>query len=216
MKRLIIYDLDGTLVDTLEDITEAANHMLTQLGAEPLSAEAVRRLVGKGLEQLVANCLKTQDAGRITEGLAIYRAYYGRHLLDHSRLYPHAREVLEHFKTRHQAVITNKPDPYSRTLLAALDVAGYFHDIIAGNSAYPRKPDPAAVAAVMAATRTTPADTLLVGDSPIDVETGRSAGVFTVAVAHGLADEAELVRLGPDAIVRDFEELLRRAQEEGW
>ncbi len=216
MKRLIIYDLDGTLVDTLEDITEAANHMLTQLKGTPLAADAVRRLVGKGLQQLVADCLKTEDPQRVAEGLKMYRAYYGQHLLDHSRLYPGAREVLEHFKERHQVVITNKPNPYSRELLTALGVAGYFREIIAGNSAYPRKPDPAAVVAVMAATHAAAPDALLVGDSPIDVETGRNAGVFTVAVTHGLADEEELARAGPDAVVRDFDELLKRAKQEGW
>ena len=123
MKRLILYDLDGTLVDTLEDIVQSANHMLREMEAPLLSREQVRRLVGRGMQQLIGDCLKTEDPERIARGLAIYRAHYGQHLLDRSRLYPGARELLDHFQPRRQAVVTNKPDPFSTTILQALQIA---------------------------------------------------------------------------------------------
>ena len=91
MKRLILYDLDGTLVDTLEDIAQAANHMLRALGAPTLPASAVRRYIGDGLHELVKGCLKTDDPVSIERGSKIYRAYYTTHLVDHSRLYPGAQ-----------------------------------------------------------------------------------------------------------------------------
>ncbi|MBI4341634.1 MAG: HAD-IA family hydrolase [Candidatus Omnitrophica bacterium] len=216
MKRLIVYDLDGTLVDTLQDITNAANHMLKRLQRPPLAAERVRRFVGRGVAQLVAECLATDDAQRITEGLAIYRAHYREHLVDHSRLYPGARELLEHFRNRAQAVITNKPNPDSRELLRRLGVADYFLDIIGGDGPYPKKPDPAALQSTMERASASADETLLIGDSPIDVETGRRAGVPTVTVSHGLADAAELAAAHPDLAVDDFGELLGLAKSRGW
>ena len=216
MKKLIVYDLDGTLVDTLQDITEAANHMLSTMQAPLLTPDQVRRFVGKGIQQLVSDCLGIDDPGRIAQGLTLYRSYYSRHLADHSALYPGARELLEHFRTRQQAVITNKPNPYSRDLLAALGVAGYFFEIIGGDSPYPRKPDPTSVQSVMRQAGAAPAETLFVGDSPIDVETGRRAGVFTVTVTQGLADAQELAAASPDAMVSDLKELLDLVKRNVW
>jgi len=215
-KQLVVYDLDGTLVDTLQDITDAANHMLRALGLPPLPAEAVRRYIGRGVRQLVADCLGTEDPERLGRGLTIYRAHYGRHLLDHSRLYPGARELLDHFKDRTQAVITNKPNPYSRQILERLGVEGYFAAIVGGDAEHPRKPDPAAMRSLMDQAGVAPAQTLFVGDSTIDVETGRNAGVLTVAVLHGLGDADALERAGPDVLVRDLPELLTLARRERW
>lgn len=216
MKRLIIYDLDGTLVDTLQDITEAANHMLSAMQAPLLTPDHVRRFVGKGIQQLVSDCLGTDDPGRLAQGLSIYRSYYSRHLADHSALYPGARELLEHFRARQQAVITNKPNPDSRDLLTALGVAGYFFDIIGGDAPHPRKPDPASAQSVMQRAGAAPAETLFVGDSPIDIETGRRAGVFTVVVTHGLVDAQEIDAASPDTMVSDLRELLDLAKTRRW
>lgn len=216
MKRLIVYDLDGTLADTVEDIAVAANYMLAQVGAAAISREQVRRYVGRGVYQLVKDCLHTEDPGRIDHGLKVYRGYYGQHLLDRTRLYPHAEEVLKHFEARTQAVITNKPNPYSREILIGLGVAGYFVEIIGGDTPYPRKPDPTSLLAVLGKTGIPPADALFIGDSPVDIETGRNAGVLTVSVMHGLTDEEELRNANPDVLVRDFRALLEIAKREGW
>lgn len=216
MKRLIIYDLDGTLVDTLEDIARATNHMLTQLRAEPLPLEDIRKLIGRGLPDLVRGSLKTDDEERLVRGIQIYRAYYTHHLLDHSRLYSGAEAILEHFRRRRQAVVTNKPDPYSREILEALGVADYFFEIVTGSSFHPKKPHPAAVLALMRCEEVSPEETMLVGDSPIDVQTGRSAGVFTVCLTHGLASRDELASADPDLMAASFEELLGLAEARGW
>ena len=216
MKRLIIYDLDGTLVDTKEDISQAANHMLSQLRLPPLASHEICRYVGRGLHNLAKGCLKTDDPARIEQGTKSYRAYYATHLLDHSKLYPGVSEVLEHFKSRTQVVITNAPNPYSREILVGLGVAGYFIEIVAGDSAYPKKPDPASVRSIMKRVRVAPEETLMVGDSPIDIETGRNAGVLTVGIAQGFADDHELQAASPDVLIRNFTELLTRAREQGW
>ena len=216
MKRLVVYDLDGTLVDTLEDLAAATGHALHTLGAPPVPLADVRRAVGRGVHDLIRQCLGTDDAQQIDEGVAIFRAYYAHHFIDRSRLYPGAQALLDHFRGRHQAVITNKPDPFSRQILEALGVAGYFIEIIAGGSRYPHKPDPSSLHALMRQAGAGPQETLLVGDSPIDVETGRRAGVATVMMTHGLSGEAELRAAGPDALVDGFAELLALARRQKW
>ena len=113
-------------------------------------------------------------------------------------------------------VITNKPNPYSRAILEGLGVASFFSDIIGGDSEYPKKPDPAALVAVMGQAGITVHEVLFIGDSPVDIEAGRRAGVLTIAVAHGLSDERELQAASPDVAVRDFAELLQLAQRHGW
>ena len=213
---MIIYDLDGTLVDTREDIAQAANHMRAQMRLRPLPDRAICGYVGLGLRKLVQSCLGTEEDRQTDEGMRIYRAYYAEHLLDHTVLYPGVREALQFFRLRHQAVVTNKPNPYSRQILEALGIAGYFFEIIAGDSEYAKKPDPESLLAIMSRQGVPAKETVLIGDSAIDVETGARAGVFTIGVTHGFSDEQELKAAGPGCVVNSFEELLRFAQREGW
>jgi len=186
------------------------------MGISPLPADQIVRLVGRGLRQLVSDCLKTEDPQRIGRGIQMFQPYYANHLLDHSRLYPGARELLEHFKGRKQAVLTNKPNPFSRQILEGLGVAGFFSEIIAGDSGGPKKPDPAALISLLNRQEVRPAEALFVGDSAIDVETGRNAGVETVIVLHGFADEKEALASKPDLTVRNLEKLKGLAKAHGW
>ncbi len=215
-KRLIVYDLDGTLVDTAQDITDAVNHMLAALGRPGMAPAQVQGYVGRGVVELIRSCLDTDDQARLNRGLELYRARYGAHLLDHSTLYPGVREVLAHFRDRRQAVITNKPNPDSRRILEGLGVADCFVDIIGGNSGFPKKPDPSSLRALLTREACAPGEAVYVGDSPTDVATGRQAGVFAVVVEHGFTPAAALRKAGADLIVRDFAEFLHTARREGW
>ena len=216
MKRIIFYDLDGTLVDTREDIARAANHMRQQMGLTALQTSEVSHFVGRGIHHLIQSCLETGDAKQIEKGFKIYRDHYAKHMLDHSRLYPGAKEVLEFFKKRKQAVVTNKPNPFSREMLEALGVAHYFIEIISGNSDYPKKPDPAAILSIMKKENIGCEAALFVGDSLIDIETGRNAGITTAIITHGFGAQNELQSARPDALARDFKEFLDLAKKEGW
>ena len=214
--KTIVYDLDGTLVDTLADITQSVNHMLARLDRPPQPASAIRRAVGRGLRELVRSCLQVDDATLIEQGMTIYRAFYTQHLLDHSGLYPGAIPLLEHFRGRRQAVITNKPNPYSKEILTRLGVADFFFMIVAGDADFPKKPDPASLLAIMRGSGAGPQETVFIGDSAIDVQTGKQAGAVTIGIEHGFADDGELAAAAPDLIVRDFHELLATATARGW
>ncbi|MBI2884858.1 MAG: HAD-IA family hydrolase [Candidatus Omnitrophica bacterium] len=216
MKRLIVYDLDGTLVDTGEDIANAANFMLQQMSEAPKPADDVKALVGRGLHDLVHRCLETTDPQRIERGLQLFYEHYQAHLLASSALYPGAADVLEHFRSRIQAIVTNKPQPLARQVIEGLGVAGHFADIIGAGSPYPKKPDPAAIRALMARWQLHPTDVLFVGDSLVDFETGRNAGVTTALLTHGYAEPDELRQARPDALVGNFHELLETAIQQGW
>lgn len=215
-RRALIYDLDGTLADTRRDIVRAANHMRERMGLAPLPDEAVRRAVGMGLKALVRRCLETEEDRHLQAGMRLYREFYEAHLLDHTRLYPSARAVLERFRGRVQAVVTNKPEVYSRRVLEGLGVAGFFERVVGGDSGHPKKPDPAAVRALLEEKEIGPEAAVLIGDSPIDAVTARAAGIESVCVTHGFSEEAELLAARPDRLVPDLAALLRLADEERW
>lgn len=216
MKRLILYDLDGTLVNTERDIAEAVNYMLVQLKAQPLPSALIRQFVGRGLLDLVTYSLGTSSPELLEQGTRLFEGYYRDHLADFSVLYPGAEDALAHFGDRKQAVFTNKPNPFARDLLVALGIADRFVEIIAGGDGYPKKPDPAGMLAVMEQHGIARDETLLIGDSLIDVQTGRNGGVETVIVAHGFSDEAELRAAKPDLLVGDFQGFLHLARQRGW
>lgn len=216
MKQLILYDLDGTLVDSLEDIAQAVNHTLSAFHIAALPSREIRRYVGRGLRELLASCLNRHDRVTIEQASEQFLAYYAQHLADRTVLYPGVQRLLEYFKARRQAVITNKPNPHARELLRVLGIERYFIRIIAGEDGFPKKPDPAAVLAIMEQERVTPAATLLIGDSPIDTETGRRAGVMTVGIAQGFSDPEELAASSPDLFVHHCDELLEQIRAHRW
>ncbi len=216
MKKLILYDLDGTLADTRRDIINGVRHALQVLEGPDLTDDEIKDCVGTGLHALIKQVFRTEDEQLADRGSKLYREHYKAHMLDHTKLYPGAREFLEHFKDRKQAVITNKPNPFSSQILEALGVAHFFIAILAGDNGLPFKPDPAAIHHLMEETNATAEEAIFVGDSPIDIQAARNAGVEVVTLSHGFANETTLREAKPDHIVHSFSELLRLAQEKEW
>lgn len=216
MKKLIAYDLDGTLVDTREDIVLSANHMLTSMGKAEIPAEVIQSHVGRGLHDLVKSCLGTRDEKEVDRGAKIYRRYYGEHMLDHACLYEGALKVLDYFKARRQIVVTNKPSPFSEEMLERLGAVPYLCAVVTGSSNHPPKPDPAAFLAILEKERVLPEEALFVGDSEVDLETARRAGVEAVLIAHGFVPRDKLESLRPQWLVNDFAEFLQLAREQSW
>jgi phosphoglycolate phosphatase len=186
--RLIVFDLDGTLIDSRRDLADATNALLVECGAAPLSEERIGGMVGDGAATLVARAFAAVDIDRPSDALERFLRIYGDHLLDHTRPYPGIREALDHLRSRRQlAVLTNKPLASTRRILDGLSLASYFPPaaVVGGDGPFPRKPDPAALCHLAAQADVPLRDTLLVGDSAIDWRTARAAGVAACLVRYG-------------------------------
>lgn len=211
MVKLIIYDLDGTLIDSRHDIANAVNGTLTELGLAELSVEQISSFVGNGVTPLMRRALWEAGAQHavplLERSIKLFRCRYSEHLLDNTRLYPSVPGVLEFFRQREQAVVTNKPEEFSLAILKGLGIDSYFLRIIGGDCGFPKKPDPGAVLTLMHQGGILPGETLLVGDSAMDVETGKNASVYTAAVTYGFGSRAEIENSHPHFLLDDLAEL---------
>jgi phosphoglycolate phosphatase len=211
--QLIVFDLDGTLVDSRRDLANAANALITELGGAPLAEATVAAMVGEGAAVLVRRALATTGLDPETAGaLTRFLDLYDERLLEHTRPYDGIIEVLQSLRGRVPlAVLTNKPQAATDRLLAGLRLAPYFRDVIGGDTPLGRKPGPAGLLELARRARVSPSETVLVGDSPIDLETARAAGCGVVVVRYGFGFRAaellagEQVVEGPAALVNLFE-----------
>jgi len=187
----LIFDLDGTLVDTKADLAAATNFMLSALELPTLTIAQVERLVGEGARVLVEHALGPQRAHLVSRGFALFIEYYTAHLLDQTQPYAGIVELLAaaHGQGIALSVLTNKPESPSRAILIGLGLVDFFGTLIGGDTLPMRKPDPQGVRYLQQLTGIDLAATLLIGDSRIDVETGRAAGVTTCGVTWGFDAE---------------------------
>jgi phosphoglycolate phosphatase len=182
---LIVFDLDGTLIDSALDLAESASELVQSYGASPLHVSQVVTMVGEGASMLVRRALEQSSLDPETPGaLARFLEIYDRRLLDHTAPYPGMREILS-LAIQHGplAVLTNKPAAPSVRILEALGLRGFFTQIVGGDGPYPRKPDPTGLLAMMAETPRQAA--ILVGDSPADARTAETAGCAFVFARYG-------------------------------
>jgi len=204
--RLIIFDLDGTLVNTLEDITHSVNFTLGRLGRPLLHLDTVRQYVGDGMEMLLTRALG-EHTDLLEEAKGIYTVHQSRNLVVSSRLYPGVKETLELFRGLSMAVVTNKTLEFSEPLLEQLGIRSYFGMIIGADAGLPLKPAPDAFLSIMRRLAVPKEHTVVVGDGTTDIRAGKAAGITTCAVTYGFRSEEELRRAGPDHIIHAFSEL---------
>jgi phosphoglycolate phosphatase len=185
--RLLVFDLDGTLVDSRRDLADATNALLVELGALPLPVDTVAAMVGEGAAVLVRRALSASGLDPATPGaLDRFLAHYERRLLVHTRPYHGTREALVQLQTICPlAVLTNKPTRATTSILDGLDLAGFFTWVVGGDTAHGRKPEPAGLRWLMEQAGADPRETTLVGDSPIDRETAVRAGAGICLVRYG-------------------------------
>ena len=215
----ILYDLDGTLVDSGADNAAAANHARRAAGLTPLSEAVAVGYVGDGVQRLLERVLahdpdaggpdRVLAEGELASGLASFFEYYEEHLLDRTVLYPGVAELLSALAGRRLLVATNKPRRFTLAILTGLGIAGSFERVTAGDDAPVRKPDPAHLAACLAGTGIDPDCSVMVGDSPNDVVAARGLSMRSVAVSWGLVERDRLVAAEPDVLVDRVEELAR-------
>jgi phosphoglycolate phosphatase len=202
--RHVAFDLDGTLADTRADIVASANAVLEQLGRPPRPEAEVASFVGEGARRLIERVLGDADPAIVEDGFRRFLVHYGRHLLDTTRLYPGVADALAAIAAQGAVltVCTNKPEAMSRTILEGLGIAALFRDVVGGDTLPTRKPDPAGLLLLCERAGVAPADTLLVGDSGIDLRAARAAGVGFCGVAWGLTPESMWAE-GPALVIDD-------------
>jgi phosphoglycolate phosphatase len=197
VKRLIVFDLDGTLIDSRLDLANSANEMLATYGAAPRPVDDIAGMVGEGARVLVEHALEAAGLDRHEpEAFARFLAIYSRRLLEHTRLYDGIADVVAAAAARASlAVLTNKPIVPSRRILDALGIGDRFRWVIGGDQRFARKPDPAGLLYLIHQAGASAGSTLVVGDSMIDVETARRAGVRICVVMHGFGRTRGNLRL---------------------
>jgi phosphoglycolate phosphatase len=209
---LVLFDLDGTLVDTAPDIARALGVALAGTGVPPLSVETVTRMVGDGARELIRRALAAASSDASGEEAAFERflASYRENLCVDSRLYPGVVEGLAALRRDGAAlaVVTNKPGDLARTLLGTLGIATSFVAIIGDGDGFSRKPDPAAALSILEKVNASAGRTVIVGDGLPDVRLARALGATAIAATWGYVSVAALANEGPAFLARSFEEAL--------
>lgn len=239
--KLLIFDLDGTLIDSRQDLVNSVNAMLQHLGRPVLPAEVIASYVGDGAPMLVRRALGDPDDGTYFHAaLRFFLDYYREHKLDHTYVYAGMREALGDLRfgappgegedarrsaraaakgeacasrrcgalERRMAVLTNKPVVPSKQIVEALGLNEFFMQVYGGNSFHTKKPDPQGARALLEETGTRPEEAVIIGDSDVDVLTGRNAGLWTIGVTYGFAPHS-LEGAPPDVLVHSPAELVK-------
>lgn len=212
--RAVLFDLDGTLVDSVPDLATAVDATLAEFGREPAGEARVREWVGNGAQRLVKRALTGSMDGEppaalFEQAFPRFLEHYGRHLSDRSRLYPGVAEALATLRAQGLAlaVVTNKPERFVAPLLSALGIARDFAVVVGGDTLARKKPHPAPLLHAADALGAAPAATLMVGDSRNDVLAARAAGMGIVCVPYGYNHGEDIRLAAPDAVVEDLREL---------
>jgi phosphoglycolate phosphatase len=208
--RVVLFDLDGTLLDTHADLAASTNHVRATFGLPPLAVKEVERLVGHGARVLVERALGAERSALFDEGVRRFLAHYDEHCLDATAPYPGIVDLFDSLAPLgvRFAVLTNKPERLTRKILDGLDLLRRMGAVVGGDTFPERKPHPRGAAHVLEVFRASPSHALLVGDSPVDVETARAARTGFCGVLWGFDPEG-LRATGVDLLVPDAAELDR-------
>jgi len=206
---LIIFDLDGTLIDSSRDIAWSANETLAAMGHARMETPAIVSAIGWGVKMLLERLMPEEGPDAIALARERFLGFYGGHLTVDTTVYPGVMDTMAHFAAlgKKMAVVTNKPEGLARRALDELGLSGFFSMVVGGDTLAERKPDPGPLLMVMEGLAHAPSSTVMVGDSPVDCEAGIKAGVSTVAVSYGFRPVSELQGAGFTAMVDSFAEL---------
>jgi phosphoglycolate phosphatase len=208
--QLLIFDLDGTLIDSKKDLANSVNATRVHMGLPPVDGEVAASWVGNGAPVLIRRAMGPDaPEAEVERALAWFLGYYFEHMLDHTVLYPGVRDGLDALRDAglRMAVLTNKPVRFSKALVAGLGVGAHFFQVYGGNSFDHKKPDPIGVDTLRAEAGGIPAEsTLMIGDSSVDIRTARNAGIAACGVTWGFQPES-LRTDPPDRLVDRMEEL---------
>jgi|SRR3984885_978509 phosphoglycolate phosphatase len=209
--RALIFDLDGTLIDSKLDLALSINAMLKRMSRAELRHEDIFAMVGNGAPVLVRRALGGETLNTASDeeadtGLAYFLSYYRNHMLDNTVTYPGVREGLALLEEHPMAVLTNKPVNFSRAILDGLSLSRYFRFVYGGNSFEKKKPHPMGVETLLRELAVKPEEAMIVGDSEVDIQTARNSGVWSCGVTYGLGREG-LRAFPPDLMLDSLTEL---------
>jgi len=205
--RALIFDLDGTLIDSQRDLIRSVNAMLREMGREELHEDTISGYIGHGAPQLIGRALGDGSTEEDREhALKFFLGYYEDHKMDTTCAYPGVPEALEELSTYPMAILTNKPVRISRRILDALGLAKYFSAVYGGNSFETKKPDPLGAQTILREFCAVPTEAILIGDSEVDIQTARNAGIRSCGVTYGFQPET-LADPVPDRLAGRMEEL---------
>ena len=206
---LLIFDLDGTLVDSKKDLVNSVNATRASLGLAPIADDIVASYVGNGAPTLVRRALGPDFSDeQVNQALQYFLAWYRDHMLDHTRLYDGVRDALDELRGARvaMAVLTNKPVRFSQTMIERLGLGDHFFRVYGGNSFEQKKPDPVGVDALLAESQSTRGRAMMIGDSAVDVRTARNAGILACGVTWGFQPDS-LAADPPDVSIDSMGEL---------
>lgn len=212
--RAVIFDLDGTLVDSLSDLAASGNELLAEYKKAPRPVEEYRYLVGNGSRKLIERLLPGAKEAEIDEALGKYKEIYARRLLRQTKPYPGIPALLEALAACHipMAVCTNKHISAAAEVLTHLFAPGTFDAYVGDRPGVPRKPDPANVRYLLEKLRVLPEETAYLGDTSVDMETAVNAGALPIGVLWGFREKAELVENGARVLLEHPGELLEKVE----
>jgi phosphoglycolate phosphatase len=207
VRPVLIFDLDGTLVDSKKDLTASVNYIRNRFDLPELTEEEIAGFIGNGALMLIRRALGPRETeANVQTGLQMFLSYYRAHMLDNTALYPGVRETLDRLANCKLAILTNKPVHFSCAMLDGLGIYKRFDAVYGGNSFDHKKPDPVGVYQILSDTKSQREHAWMIGDSAVDVLTGRNAGVRTCGVTYGYATET-FQDSPPDFLIDRFSDL---------
>jgi phosphoglycolate phosphatase len=205
----LLFDLDGTLVDSRRDLAISVQHLQKHYGARPSLEKEVAAFVGDGVVKLVQRALPDLPQNQLEQSIVAFKKFYREHCLDHTKLYPGVRDMLRHFRRKKMAVVTNKPVRISGYMLEELGLSSYFAVLIGGDSLKYKKPHPEPVLNALKTLGIHSAiRAVVVGDGPNDVLSGRAAGARTCGIKSNIGDHQKLTKSRPDFMINSMKELM--------
>ncbi len=208
-KELIIFDLDGTLIDSSGDIAWVTNRLLAETGREVMAEDDIKACIGWGVKMLLEQVMPGEGPEALEKARIRFLQIYDHHLVVDTTLYEGVLDALRIFKEKGKklAVVSNKPVGLTAGILEEFGIRKYFGSVLGGDSLKVRKPSPEPLIHVMNELNCAPEQSVMVGDSPVDCEAGKAAGMATIGALYGFRPEEELRRAAPDILVKDFKEL---------
>ena len=205
---LIIFDLDGTLVNSIPDLTDSLNFVSNRMNYNKFTEERVKSIVGGGVGKLIEDAYgMNKNDKEFKDVFELFLSFYSSNHSRRSHLYKNVQEILEHFKTKKLAVLSNKLDIYTKQLVKDFSIDKYFDLVLGATDEIAKKPSAEPINYILKKLNISPAKAVMVGDSEPDIMCAKNAGIASVSVSYGYRSKEQLERLNPDYLVDDLIEL---------